>query len=124
MSKGSWQIVAIALLGLVLALALGAFAHTIARGTVALPATTLERAGADLAPAQAKQVKPASKPKPLPQKRKAARPAGTTTLRTTGTVTTTDDGDSSGRGSDDSGGDSSGSGNSGKGSDEPEVEDD
>jgi len=114
MSRGRWNIVAIALLGLVLAIALGAFAHTIAGRTVALPATTLSTADQPLAPAQAKQARPGSKPKKKPK-----APARTTPTTTTApSTTTTDDDDrgrNRGRGSDDSSGSGSGSDNSGKG---------
>ena len=95
MPKGSWQIVAIAVLGLALALALGAFAHTIARDTVALPATTLSSAGEALAPAQASGARPAAGQAATAKKKPATRTTlttstGTTTVRTTDTPTTED----------------------------------
>jgi hypothetical protein len=118
MRRGTRNIVAIAVLGLVLAIGLGIFANTIARGTVALPSTSLERTERPLAPAQAaRRTKPATKPK-------GARKQQATTTRTTTatTPTTTEAGDDHGgrgrgRGSDDSGGTSDNSGN-GKGSDD------
>ena len=118
MSKGRLNILAIVLLGMLLALALGAFAHAITDRTVALPATTLSAADEPLAPAQAKRAQPVARPKKKPKKG-ATRAATTTT--TPAAPTTTDDhgGDDSGRGrgrgrgSDDSSG--SGSGSSGSG---------
>jgi hypothetical protein len=116
MRRGRLNIIAIVLLGMVLALALGAFAHTIAGRTVALPATTLGAADEPLAPAQAKRAPPAAKPK---KKRKApARTTTKTTTTTTAPTATTDDDDGHrgrGRGSDDSSGSGSGSDHSGKG---------
>jgi hypothetical protein len=118
MRKGAFSIVVLAVLGLVLALALGAFAHTIARSTVALPSTTLQRADEALAPPQAGQAKRVATPKKKPAK-KPARTTGTTTT-TQPTATTGDDHGGRGRGSDDSSG--KGSSGSGKGSDD--VDDD
>ena len=117
MSKGRLNILAIVLLGMLLALALGAFAHAITDRTVALPATTLSAADEPLAPAQAKRAQPIARPKKKPKKG-ATR---TTTTTTPAAPTTTDDhgGDDSGRGrgrgrgSDDSSG--SGSVSSGSG---------
>ena len=118
MARNRLQLVAIVLLGMILALALGVFAHTIAGRTVALPATTLSTADAPLAPAQAKRVVRA-KPKKKPKKA-VVRAAPT---RTATTPVTTDDrggddhsgrGRGRGRGSDDSGG----SGSYGKGGDD------
>ena len=120
MRKGRLDIVAVALLGMVLALALGAFAHAITDRTVALPATTLSASDEPLAPAQAKRAQPAAKPKKKPKKA-ATRTTATTT--TPAAPTTTDDhggGDSGrgrgrGRGSDDSSGSGSTSDSSGSG---------
>ena len=64
MRKSHLNIVAIVLLGMVLALALGAFAHAITDRTVALPVTTISAAEEPLAPAQAKRAQPVAKPKP------------------------------------------------------------
>ena len=119
MGKGRLNIVAVVLLGMVLALALGAFAHAITDRTVALPATTLSASDEPLAPAQAKRAQPAAKPKKKPKK----APSRTTTTTTPAAPTTTDDhrgGDSGrgrgrGRGSDDSSGSGSGSDSSGSG---------
>jgi hypothetical protein len=139
MRRGPVHIAAIAVLGLILALALGAFAHAIARDTVALPATTLSGADEPLAPAQARRTQPTStaqrkKPEAAP-KRARGRTATTETTETTETTPrtsttspgTTTEADSSGRGRGrgrgrGSGSDSSGSGsgsgsNSGSGSD-------
>jgi len=118
MSKGRLNILAIVLLGMLLALALGAFAHAITDRTVALPATTLSAADEPLAPAQAKRAQPVARPKKKPKK---GATRATTTTTTPAAPTTTDDhgGDDSGRGrgrgrgSDDSSG--SGSGSSGSG---------
>ena len=115
MGKGRLDILAIVLLGMVLALALGAFAHAITDRTVALPATTLSAADEPLAPAQAKRAQPVVRPKKKPKK------APTRTTTTPAAPTTTDDhggddrgrGRGRGRGSDDSSG--SGSGSSGSG---------
>jgi hypothetical protein len=109
MRRGTWSIVAIAVLGLVLAVALGIFADTIARGTVALPSTNLERTDRPLAPEQA--VTRAS-PKRAPKHRTTT--TGTTTAAATTSTQAADDhgGRRKGRGSDDSG---SGSGRSGSG---------
>jgi uncharacterized membrane protein YgcG len=109
MRRGTWSIIAIAVLGLVLALALGIFADTIARGTVALPSTNLERTDTPLAPEQA-VTRPA--PKRTPKRR--ATTTGTTTQAATTSTEAGDDhgGRRKGRGSDDS---SSGSGSSGSG---------
>lgn len=116
MRSGTWTILAIALLGLVLAVALGIFADTIARGTVALPSTNLASSDAQLAPEQAvtRQVTTTT-----PKKAKK-RPAATGTTTAAAPTTTAEAGDDhggrrKGRGSDDSGG---GSGHSGKGSDD------
>jgi uncharacterized membrane protein YgcG len=111
MRSGTWSIVAIAVLGLVLAVALGIFADTIARGTVALPSTNLERTDTPLAPAQAVTTQVAA-PKRAPR---GVTTTGTTTTRPTTTSTQAADdhgGSRSGSGSDDSGG---GSGRSGSG---------
>ena len=127
MGKGRLNILAIVLLGMVLALALGAFAHAITDRTVALPATTLSAGDEPLAPAQAKRAQPIARPKKKPKK--APTRTTTTTTTTPAAPTTTDDhgGDDSGRGrgsgrgsdSDDSSGSGSGSGNSGsRGSDD------
>ncbi|HKH30037.1 MAG TPA: hypothetical protein VKA45_03185 [Gaiellaceae bacterium] len=118
MSKDRLNILAIVLLGMLLALALGAFAHAITDRTVALPATTLSAADEPLAPAQAKRAQPVARPKKKPKK---GATRATTTTTTPAAPTTTDDhgGDDSGRGrgrgrgSDDSSG--SGSGSSGSG---------
>lgn len=126
MGKGRLNILAIVLLGMVLALALGAFAHAITDRTVALPATTLSAGDEPLAPAQAKRAQPIARPKKKPKK---APTRTTTTTTTPAAPTTTDDhgGDDSGRGrgsgrgsdSDDSSGSGSGSGSSGsRGSDD------
>jgi hypothetical protein len=120
MRTGRLNIVAVILLGMILALALGAFAHAITDRTVALPATTLSAADEPLAPAQAKRAQPVAKPKKKPKK----APTRTTTTTTPPAVpTTTDDhggddggrGRGRGRGSDDSSGSGSGSGSSGGG---------
>jgi hypothetical protein len=109
MRSGTWSIVAIAVLGLVLAVALGIFADRIARGTVALPSTNLERTAAPLAPEQAVI---RATPKRAPKRR--ATTTGTTTQAATTSTQGADDhgGRRKGRGSDDS---SSGSGRSGSG---------
>ena len=112
MRKGAFSIVVLAVLGLVLALALGAFAHTIARSTVALPSTTLQRADEPLAPPQARQAKTVVAPKKKPAKTTTR----TTVTATQPTATTGDDHGGRGRGSDDSSG--KGSSGSGKGSDD------
>jgi hypothetical protein len=121
MRSGTWSIVAIAVLGLVLAVALGIFADTIARGTVALPSTNLERSDARLAPAQA-----VTRATPAPKKPRKRRATTITTNTTTASATTTEADDDhggrrSGRGSDNSG---SGSGGSGRSDDHPHAEDD
>jgi Tfp pilus assembly protein FimT len=131
MRRNRLNLVAIVLLGMVLALALGAFAHAIAGRTVALPATTLSAADEPLAPARAKGTTTAPKQKKNKPKA-AARTTQTTSTQTTTTAapTTTDDhgGDDSGRGrghatrpghtDDSSGSGSSGSGRSGGGEDD------
>jgi hypothetical protein len=77
MRSGTWTILAIALLGLVLAVALGIFADTIARGTVALPSTNLASSDAQLAPEQAVTRQVTTTPPKKAEKRPAA--TGTTT---------------------------------------------
>ena len=118
MRSGTWTIVAIALLGLVLAVALGIFADTIARGTVALPSTNLASSDTRLAPEQAvtRQVT-VTTPKKAKAKKRSAATGTTTAAAPTTTAEARDDhgGRGRGRGSDDSGG---GSGHSGKGSDD------
>jgi len=129
MSKDRLNILAIVLLGMLLALALGAFAHAITDRTVALPATTLSAADEPLAPAQAKRAQPVARPKKKPKK--GATRATTTTTTTPAAPTTTDDhgGDDSGRGrgrgrgSDDSSGSGSGSSGSGGSDDHSEGDD-
>ena len=116
MRSGTWTIIAIALLGLVLAVGLGIFADTIARGTVALPSTNLASSDAKLAPDQAGG-RQATTTAPA-RARKRPQATGTTTATTpTTTAEAGDDhgGRRRGRGSDDSG---SGSGHSGKGGDD------
>jgi hypothetical protein len=123
MRKGRLNIVAIVLLGMILALALGAFAHAITDRTVALPATTLSAADEPLAPVQAKRARPVAAPKKKP-KSVAPRtiPTTTTTAPTAGTTTDDHGGDDRDRGrgrdrgSDDSSGSGSGSDDSGSGS--------
>jgi hypothetical protein len=109
MRSGTWSIVAIAVLGLVLAVALGIFADTIARGTVALPSTNLARTDTPLAPEQAVT---RAAPKTAPKRR--ATTTGTTTAAPTTSTQAADDhgGRRKGRGSNDPG---SGSGRSGSG---------
>lgn len=119
MRKGAFSIVVLAVLGLVLALALGAFAHTIARSTVALPSTTLQRADGPLAPPQAQQVKSVAAPKKKPVK----TTTGTTTTATRPTVTD-DDGSGKGRGRGRGSDDSSGKGSGDSGKDPDDVDDD
>jgi FtsP/CotA-like multicopper oxidase with cupredoxin domain len=116
MRSTTWTIVAIAALGLVLAVALGIFADTIARGTVALPSTNLTRTSTQLAPDQA-ATRLATRTTPKKAKKRPT-PTGTTTA--TAPTTTAEAGDdhggrSRGRGSDDSSGSSS---HSGKGGDD------
>jgi hypothetical protein len=122
MRRGHFNIVAVVLLGMVLALGLAVFAHAITDRTVALPATTLSAADEPLAPARAKQVKAA----PTRKKKAQATRTATTTATTAPTTSADDAGDDGhqgrGRGrsgSGDSGGSHSGSGggsdNSGKG---------
>jgi hypothetical protein len=118
MRSTTWTIVAIAALGLVLAVALGIFADTIARGTVALPSTNLTRTSTQLAPDQAAARLATT---PVPKKTKAKKRTTTTGTTTAAAPTTTaeagDDhgGRGRGRGSDDSSG---GSSHSGKGGDD------
>jgi uncharacterized membrane protein YgcG len=124
MRSGTWSIVAIAVLGLVLAVALGIFADRIARGTVALPSTNLASTTTPLAPEQA-VTRQASAPRKAPKRR--ATTTGTTTAAAART-TTTEAGDDhggrrSGRGSGSSGS-GSGSSGSGKSDDHPHAEDD
>jgi hypothetical protein len=92
MRKSRLNIVAIVLLGMILALALGAFAHAITDRTVALPATTLSAADEPLAPARAKRAQPVAKAKKKPKRAKAATRTTPTSTATSPTgVTTTDD---------------------------------
>src|SRR5262245_8718461 len=115
MRSTTWTLIAIAALGLVLAVALGIFADTIARGTVALPSTRLARTETQLAPEQADARRMTTT---APRRaRKPAPSTGTTTTTPTTTAEADDDhgGTRRGRGSDDSG---SGLGHSGKGSDD------
>jgi uncharacterized membrane protein YgcG len=125
MRSGTWSIVAIAVLGLVLAVALGIFADTIARGTVALPSTNLGRADTPLAPEQAVTQRTSTTKKAT---KRRATTTGTTTTPPAAQTTTTEPGDDhggrrSGRGSGGSGSGSSGSG-SGKSDDDLHAEDD
>ena len=114
MRSTTWTLIAIAALGLVLAVALGIFADTIARGTVALPSTRLARTETQLAPEQADARRTTTAPR---RARKPSPAKGTTTTTPTTTAEAGDDhgGTRRGRGSDDSG---SGSSHSGKGSDD------
>ena len=115
MRSTTWTLIAIAALGLVLAVALGIFADTIARGTVALPSTSLARTETQLAPEQAD-----ARTTTAAAKRARKPPTATGTTTAGASTTTSEAGDDhggrrKGRGSDDSG---SGSDHSGKGSDD------
>jgi hypothetical protein len=124
MRSGTWSIVAIAVLGLVLAVALGIFADRIARGTVALPSTNLASTTAPLAPEQAVTQRVAARKNAQKRRATTTAPTRTTTI-TTGPTTTADDhgGGRKGPGSDNSNSGSGGSG-SGKNDDNSHVEDD